>query len=106
LESDLSDPRSISSEEISALVWRNMNLINPEKEESIKVLLKYMSYLTAKPGKCTVFGYEFKVNKSTSLVGQSRPIPFSVHSQVREQIQQMLKDDILEISDSPSDCSK
>jgi hypothetical protein len=101
LEPNLSDPRSMSSEEISALISGNENLTNPEKEEFISVLLKYKILLTAKPGKCTVFEYQFEVKESTPFVAQSRPIPLAVYEQDRRQIQQMLKDDILELSDSP-----
>jgi hypothetical protein len=52
----------MSSEELTAFIWTSNNLTSPEKA-IIKVLLKYKGHLTAKPGKCIVFDYEFKLSE-------------------------------------------
>jgi hypothetical protein len=44
--------------------------------------------------------YEFKIEGSLPHSATSRPIPFALRNQVREQIQAMLKDGILEESHS------
>lgn len=62
----------------------NENLKVPE-EETIK-LSKYKGNLIARPGKYTVFGYEFETNESSPFVGQPMFTAFSVLAQVREQI--------------------
>jgi len=49
-----------------------------------------------RPGKCTQFVYEFKIEGSMPHSANSRLIPFALRNQVREQIQEMLKDGILE----------
>jgi hypothetical protein len=56
--------------------------------------------MTARPGKCSLFKYKFKVETDRPIVGYSRLIPFSVRPAVREQITQMFNDNILEISNS------
>jgi len=48
----------------------------------------------------TQFEYEFKIEGSMPKSANSRPIPFALRSQVREQIQEMLRDGILEESHS------
>jgi hypothetical protein len=59
--------------------------------------MKYQ-HLTKQPEKCTNFEYEFKVEGSIPNSANSRPIPFVVRYQVRDQIQVTLQDDILEES--------
>jgi hypothetical protein len=57
--------------------------------------------MVIKPGKCKLFTYKFHVETDKPIIGYSRPIPFSIRPEVRKQIQQMLKEDILEVSTSP-----
>ena len=47
-------------------------------------------------GKCTQIEYEFKIEGNMPPSAKSRPIPFALRHQMREQIQAMLKDGILE----------
>jgi hypothetical protein len=48
-----------------------------------------------RPGKCKLFTYRFQVDAD-----HSRPTPFALRPAVREQIRQMLDDDI-EVTSSP-----
>jgi hypothetical protein len=57
--------------------------------------------MTARPGKCKLFTYRFQVEADRPIVGYSRPIPYALRPAVREQIQQMLDNDIIEVSSSP-----
>jgi hypothetical protein len=57
--------------------------------------------LTTRPEKCTPFTYKFQVDTDRPIVGLSRPIPFALRPAVREQIRQMLVDDLIEIITSP-----
>jgi hypothetical protein len=57
--------------------------------------------MTTKPGRCNLLSYKFQVATDKPIAGYSRPIPFALRPAVREQINQMLRDDILEISTSP-----
>ena len=63
--------------------------------------MKYRDSLTSKPGKCTLMEYEFKLTDESPVMSHSRVIPFSVRPVIRKQISQMIKDGILEISESP-----
>jgi hypothetical protein len=60
-----------------------------------------MKCFTTRPGRCNIYEYRFQVNEDKPIVGYSCPIPFAVRPAVRDQIMQMLQDDILEISNSP-----
>jgi len=51
-----------------------------------------------KPGRCNVFEYEFKIERGMPPTENSRPIPFALRAPVREHIQRVLRDGILEES--------
>jgi hypothetical protein len=56
--------------------------------------------MTTKPGKCNLFIYKFQVQADRAIVSCSRPIPVAIRRVVRDQIAQVVDDDILEISNS------
>jgi hypothetical protein len=87
--------------DLSALINANGNLNGSQKGRLIDLLSKYRRCFTGTPSKCNVFEYQFRVNEDRPIVEYSRPIPFAVRPAVRNQIRQMLQDDILEYSDSP-----
>jgi len=62
------------------------------------VLIKYQQHLTNRPGRCNAFEYEFKIEGDMPPTANSRPIPFALRAPVRQQIQEMLRDRILEES--------
>jgi hypothetical protein len=64
-------------------------------------LIEYAPYLTSGPGKCTIFEYAFNLTDEKPIMSHTRPVPFSLRPAVREQIDQMLSDDILERATSP-----
>jgi hypothetical protein len=72
-----------------------MNINGTQKERLFQVLVKYLGYMTARPGKCNLFKYNFQVEADCPIFGYSRPIPFFVRPAVSEQIIQMVSDDIL-----------
>jgi hypothetical protein len=95
------DCRTISPTEMATLIHRNQNLSLSERESLIDLMMKYRHSLTSKPGKCTLMEYEIKLTDENPVMSYSRVIPFAVRPVVRKQICQMIKDDILEISESP-----
>jgi hypothetical protein len=99
-KSDFSDPRSLRKTDLFSLV-EQVGLNGVQKRQLYEVLAKYISHMTTKPGRCNLFSYQFQVNTDKPIVGYSRPIPFATRPAVREQINQMMKDGILEISTSP-----
>jgi hypothetical protein len=56
--------------------------------------------MSSKPGKCNIFTYKFQMEMDKPIVGYSRPIPFDIRAEVQQQIEQMVKDYIIEISNS------
>lgn len=95
------DPRSLQAVDVTALINANAHLNSLQKESLIKLLLKYLEYLTSKPGMCRRFQYEFVLSDLKPVTGSSRVVPFAVRPIIREQIAQMLDDDILETCNSP-----
>ena len=87
----------ITTEQLRGKVCENNNLSPQQQEDLYNVLVKYQRHLTKRPGKCTKFEYEFKIEGSIPTSANSRPIPFALRDQVRDKIQVMLKD-ILEES--------
>jgi hypothetical protein len=71
-----------------------------QQVELLQILLKYKDSFSSRPGKCKDFEYSFDVDNRQAIVGTSRLIPFKLHHEVREQIQQLLTDGIIEHSNS------
>jgi hypothetical protein len=87
----------IIAEQLRGKVSEN-NLSPQQQGDLYNVLIKYQHHLTKRPGKCIKFEYEFRIEGSIPTTANSRPIPFALRDQVRDQIQVILKDDILEES--------
>jgi hypothetical protein len=94
------DPRSLLAADLSSLVERVTSLSASEQNELYEVLHQYREHLTTRPGKRNLFTYRFQINADKPIVSYSRPIPFALRPAVREQIQQMIEDGILEFSTS------
>ncbi|PNF41871.1 hypothetical protein B7P43_G15753, partial [Cryptotermes secundus] len=94
------DPQSLSSEDVYNLVEQVSSLDVEQRQKLSSVLLKYLDFLTTKPGLCTLLKYKFQVVSDQPIVSFSRPIPFGQRPAVQELINQMMSDDILEISNS------
>jgi hypothetical protein len=94
----MTDDRMITAEQLRGKVSENNNLSPQQQEDVCNALIKYQQHLTKRPGKCTKFEYEFKIEGSIPTSANSRLLPFSLRDQVCDQIQVMLKDDILEES--------
>jgi hypothetical protein len=97
----LSEARSFQSEDVNNLVEQVTCLNMQQRQKLSDILLKYVDFLTTKPGKCKLIKYKFQVVADKPIVSYSRSIPFSQRPAVRELINQMLLDGILEVSDSP-----
>jgi hypothetical protein len=96
--SERSDPRSMNPETLQRVLDNSEVLNTAQKSELFEVLSKYLPHMTAKPSKCNLFKYEFKVQSDKPIRSFSRPVPFELRPAVKAQIQEMLNDDILELS--------
>jgi peroxiredoxin family protein len=97
---DLRDPRQVSEVDLKKLIMSNSNLEMQWKEKLIEVLLRYTEFFTTRPGKRKVYEYNFNITDTTPIIGHSRPVPYSARAGVIKQIEQMMEDGILELSDS------
>jgi hypothetical protein len=98
---ELTEPRSLTEHDVATLVGQVRAISETQREKLFEVLNRYLQSLTTKPGKCSLLEYRFRIDTDKPIVGYSRPIPFAHRPAVRQQINQMLADDILEISTSP-----
>jgi len=80
------DNRTISEEQIHAKVCEDNRFSTEQQEDFYNVLAKYRQHLTKRPGKCTQFVHGFKIERSMPHSANSRPSPFALRNQVREQI--------------------
>ena len=94
------DDRAMTKEQLRDKISGATRLTTEQQENLYEVLVKYQGQLTKRPGKCTLFEYEFKIEGNTPQSAGSRPIPFALRGQIREQIREMLRDGILEESHS------
>jgi hypothetical protein len=65
-----------------------------EKFKLLEVIHKYQEHFVTRPGKCNMFEYRFQMQGGLPKSCHSRPIPFSLRREVREQIEVMIKNDI------------
>jgi hypothetical protein len=93
------DIRALSIHDLRMKVDESDNLTH-EQKDLFNTLLKYKAHFSSKPGLCKISEYEFEVQCSEPIVGHTRQIPFSVRPAVREQIRQMMADNVLEASTS------
>ena len=70
----------------------------PTCQTSRALLSKYRSHLTKRPGRCKQFEYKFEMTGEMPKSRNTRPISFALRAQVKEQIQEMVNDNILEES--------
>jgi hypothetical protein len=92
------DDRDITAAQLRIKVSENDTLSPKQREDLYELLLKYQPHFTKRPGRCNVFEYKFEIEGEMPASANSRPIPFALRSQVRDQIQAMLRDGILEES--------
>jgi hypothetical protein len=76
-------------------------LSKEEKCELLKVINNCKEHFIDRPGRCKEFEYKFQVQGELPKASNSRPIPFALRRDVRTQIEEMIKNDIIEISHSP-----
>jgi len=65
---------TITAEQLRGKVSENNNLSPQQQEDLYNVLIRYQQHLTKRPGKCTEFEYEFKIEGSMPTSANSRPI--------------------------------
>ena len=97
-ENIIQDGRSSTTEQLKMKSRECNNLAPEQQDELYELLRKYQSYLTKRPGRCTTFEYQFNLTRDPPKSVNSRPVPFALRNQIRDQIQEMLQDGILEES--------
>ena len=77
------------------------NLSYEEKCKLLELIRNYQEHFVTRPGRCNMFEYRFQMQGGLPKSCNSRPISFLLRREVREQIEEMIKNGILEISHSP-----
>ena len=96
---------SVKGEEDSSLSLERLqieeNLSYEEKCRLLELIRKYQEHFVTRPRSCNMFEYRFQMQGGFLKSCNSRPIPFSLRREVKEQIEEVVKNGILEISHSP-----
>jgi transposase InsO family protein len=94
--------REIANERKEGLRISATEHLNGEERAMLReVLKKYQEHFMKIPGKCNMFEYKFQMQGDLPKTNNARPIPFALRQEVRGQIQEMIKNGILEVSHSP-----
>ena len=72
-----------------------------QRDHLIKIYYQYRHIFSDTPGKIKNFQCELKFKDQTEFKRKSYPIAFSLKEAVREEIQRLIANDIIEISNSP-----
>ncbi|PNF31892.1 hypothetical protein B7P43_G07950, partial [Cryptotermes secundus] len=97
---DQFDPRDLKEGDLRRIIEQSTTISAPQKSQLFKILIQFLPNFTERPGKCHLFKYHFQVKTDQPLRSFSRPVPFAFRPAVKLQIQNMIKDDILELSNS------
>ena len=76
-------------------------LTNEQREKLIQIYNRYRHVFSDTPGKIKNFRCELKFKDQTEFKRKSYPIAFSLKEAVRQEIQRLIENDIIEISNSP-----
>jgi hypothetical protein len=99
-QSATTDRRAITVPELHQKTEEAKCLDVDQRKQLFDLLEEYKGSFTSKPGKCSLMKYSFEVLDEHLIIGTSRPIPFAVRKEVREQIDQLSRDRIIEHSTS------
>ena len=88
-----------SNEEIDHKIEYTEGLSASEKIKLKNLLVKYRSVFNKKTGRLKNYNYEFKLKNKEYFFKKTYPIPLKYVDKVKEQIDIMLKNNILELSE-------
>jgi hypothetical protein len=94
------DFKNAHEEKLFQVINYSCEVNKEQKLQLFEVLNKYSVNFSEKPGKCKLLKYKFDVKTDQPLRSFSRPVPFAMRNAVKNQIQEMIRDDILELSQS------
>jgi hypothetical protein len=97
---DLRDPRQVLEVDLEKLIMSNKNFEMKQKENLIEIIVRYTEFLATRPGKCKVHEYKFNITDITPIIGHSRHVPYPARAGIRKQIEQMIEEGVLELSES------
>jgi hypothetical protein len=92
--------KNAHEEKLFQAINHSCEMNEKQKLQLFEVLNKYSVNFSEKPGKCKLLKYKFDVKTDQPLRSFFRPVPFAMRNAVKNQIQEMIRDDILELSQS------
>ena len=79
----------------------NNELTKQQKEDLLNLLEEYQDVFSSKPGCTDLAEHSIILTDQTPIKRRPYPIPYNMYPQLRSEIDDMLKMDIIEVSDSP-----
>jgi hypothetical protein len=83
-------------------VLETTHMLSAEQREGVKLILRrYRKSFSSTPGLCVKFEYEFELTDHAPFSYRERPIPYAIRDAVREQIEMMIRQGIIEPATLP-----
>jgi hypothetical protein len=98
----LSSPIDDDIDEDSGSIWRDDVSLTPEQNDQLRNLIQdFPDVFSGQLGRTHLIQHQIKLTSDKPVAPKSYKVPESLREQVREQLLQMMRDDIIEESDSP-----
>ena len=82
-------------------VHMDPKLSDEQKQELINLIAKYQDIFSSVPGCTKLIQHNIKLTDMTPIRSKSYPIPYHVYPDLKPEIDEMLKLDMIETTDSP-----
>ena len=96
----LDNENEICQSSFEIKITQAFDLDETQRDMLLSCLKQNAKVFSSNPGKCRVYKHKFTVTGIVPFNHKSRPIPNSIRSQAEKIIQDMVRDDVIEISNS------
>jgi hypothetical protein len=90
------DPRDLQEKDLGIMVKQSKTINVAQKPQLFKGSNKFLPSFTERPGKCHLLKYQFQANSGQPLRSISRRVPFAFRPAVKLQIQNMIKEGLIQ----------
>jgi hypothetical protein len=99
---ELRQPQVPNADDVIDEVVETAHLRSAEQREEVRAILrKYQESFSSTPGLCVNFEYGFELTDHAPFSYRERPVPYAIRDAVREQMEMMIRQGIIEPATSP-----
>ena len=78
-----------------------MGLTKEQKQQVRDLLEEYSEIFSSKPGTTDIIEHDQKLNDDEPIQTKPYPVPYAMMDDMKKEIDEMLKLEVIEVSDSP-----